>query len=116
MAGQLPDSFVVARKVEETAPWRPWSYVVPYVGRFIAMDKASLRTNPQDPSQRMVDLWFFGRWAPLQKLTVLWDCTGNRTATVVEGAAFEEDGSITGVDWQPIPADDPVRMAACAGA
>jgi hypothetical protein len=116
VSAQLPDHFVVARTVEGQAPWRPWSYVVPNVERFVAIDKSSLRKSPQDPAQRMVDLYFFGRWAPLQKLTVLWDCTGNRTATVVEGAAFAEDGSVTGVDWQPIPADDPVRVAACAEA
>lgn len=116
MAGQLPDGFVVAQTVEETAPWRPWSYLLPYTGRFIAVDQATMRTSPEDPGQRMVDLYFFGRWAPLQKLTVLWDCSGNRTATIGNGAAFDADGKVAGAEWQPIAADDPVRMAACAGA
>jgi hypothetical protein len=114
VSAQLPEGFVVAQTMEEKAPWRPWSYLIPYTGRFIAVDQGMAKTNPNVPGQRIVDLYFFGRWAPLQRLTVLWDCTGNRTATLGEGAEFTESGEIAGVEWQPIPADDPVRAAACA--
>jgi hypothetical protein len=115
MSGQLPDGFVVAQRIDDPDPWRPWTYVIPYTSRFVAVDQGTTRTDPGDPSQRMVDLYFFGRWAPLQKLTVLWDCAGNRTATLGDGATFTEDGQID-ADWQPIAADDPVRAAACTGA
>jgi hypothetical protein len=114
MAGQLPDGFVVAQTMDEDSPWRPWTRVFPYTSRFIAVDQATARTNPEDPAQRMVDLYFFGRWAPLQKLTILWDCAQNRTATLGDEAAFAAAGDLDGIDWQPIAADDPVRAAACA--
>ena len=114
VSAQLPETFVVAQTVEETAPWRPWTYLAPYVSRFVAVDQGTARTNARVPDQRIVDLYFFGRWAPLQRVTVLWDCAGNRTATLGEGTEFGEDGQVAGADWQPIAADDPILRAACA--
>lgn len=111
---QLPETFVVAQRIDEESPLRPWTYVMPFTSRFVAVDTGSLRTNPQVPDQRMIDLYFFGRWAPLQRVTVLWDCAGNRTATLGEGTEFGEDGQVAGADWQPIAADDPILRAACA--
>jgi hypothetical protein len=69
VAGQLPETFVVAQTYDERAALRPWTFLVSYTSRFVAVDRGSTRTNPQLPDQRMVDLYFFGRWAPVQKLT-----------------------------------------------
>jgi hypothetical protein len=113
---QLPETFVVAQTVEERAPWRPWTYVRPYVTRFVAVDQGTARTHPEVPGQRMVDLYFFGRWTPLRQVTVLWDCPGRRTAALGEGTEFGADGQVAGADWQPIAADDPLFVAACAEA
>jgi hypothetical protein len=114
ISGQLPETFVVAQRLDERSPLRPWTYILPYTSRFVAIDRGSLRTNPQVPDHRMVDLYFFGRWAPNQRLTVLWDCARNRTAALGEGAVFDEDGQVANASWQPVPPDDPVFVAACA--
>jgi len=114
VSGQLPDTFVVAQTMDEKSPLRPWTYLLPYTSRFVAVDQGTAKTHPEVPEQRIVDLYFFGRWAPLQRLTVLWDCSGARTATLGEGAEFMADGQVANVDWQPIRADDPVFRAACA--
>jgi hypothetical protein len=116
VAGQLPETFVVAQTYDERAALRPWTFLVSYTSRFVAVDRSSTRTNPQVPDQRMVDLYFFGRWAPVQKLTVLWDCAGHRTAALGADAAFDATGEVANADWQPIPPDDPVLRAACAEA
>lgn len=116
ISAQLPDGLVVAETMDEKSPLRPWTYLVPYTSRFVAVDRGLAKTHPDVPGQRIVDLYFFGRWAPLQRLTVLWDCAGARTAALGEGAEFMADGQVANVEWQPIPADDPVFLTACAEA
>lgn len=111
--GQLPEGMEVAQTVESQAPWRPWTYVVPYVERFAVVDTASTRLNPAVPGQRIVDIYFFGRWAPVNRVTALLDCEGNRRAPLVEGASFDDSGQISGAAWNTVPADDPVLRVGC---
>ena len=61
----LPAEFQVIETVESRAAWRPWTYVAPFTGRFVALDSASVRSSAALPDQRLADLWFFGRWAPV---------------------------------------------------
>ncbi|GAD57223.1 hypothetical protein [Limimaricola cinnabarinus] len=112
----LPEGIVVADKVEERAAFRPWTYLVPYVDRFVAVDRTSLRTNPDRPDERIATMYFFGRWAPLRRVPVAFDCAGNRRAALVEGADIGTDGAIEGADWTQAPPDDPLLLVACAGA
>ena len=48
----MPEGMEVATAVEERAFYRPWTYLVPYTSRFIAVDTASVRTNDALPGQR----------------------------------------------------------------
>ena len=116
VSAQLPESFVVAQTVEESSFLRPWTYLAPYISRFVAVDRGTAKTHPDAPGQRIVDLHFFGRWTPYRRVGVLWDCTGHRTAALGEGVEFGEGGAVAGVDWQPIAPDDPVFVAACTEA
>lgn len=111
----LPENFVVARAIEDRAIFRPWTYIVPYRSRFIAVDQGSVRSNASAPGQRIVDLYFFGRWSPVFNVPALFDCRGNRTANLIDGAEFGPDGNVANAVWEPIPSDDPVLLAACAG-
>jgi hypothetical protein len=115
VSGQLPEGFTVAETVEESAVYRPWTYLVPLTSRFIAVDHAGARTNPDFPGQRIVDLYFFGRWQPVQSIPVLFDCDGNRSVVLAEGTEFGSDGAIANPAWEDMPSDDPVLRAACAG-
>ncbi|TNF60251.1 MAG: hypothetical protein EP307_08960 [Rhodobacteraceae bacterium] len=105
---------VVATTLESRAPWRPWTYVVPYVERFVAVDGASLRTNPVIPGQRMVDLYSFGRWVPVSKVTVILDCEDSRRALLDADASFDAEGKVLGIDWIDVAEDDPVLRTGCA--
>lgn len=116
MSSQLPEGFVVAQTVQEQSALRPWSYVVPYTGRFIAIDLGTMKTHPDLPDQRITELWFFGRWAPLHRVPVLWDCADARRARLGEGVDFAADGTVKNATWEPVAPDDPVLRAACAGA
>lgn len=111
----LPEGLEIAIKVEEQSWLRPWTQIWPYTKRFVAVDQATIRNNAAVPDQKIAELYFFGRWAPLNKVPVLVDCAGSRSAVLIDGADFSADGTIADADWRPMPADDPVMKALCGG-
>jgi hypothetical protein len=111
----LPDTMVVAQSVEEATFWRPWTYLAPLTTRFVAIDSASLRTHPGQPGQRIVDLTFYGRWARIARVPVLFDCAEARRADIADGVEFGADGAVVGATWVEVAQDDPVLRTACEG-
>lgn len=109
----LPQGFVVAQTIEESAAYRPWTYIKPYVTRFVAVDQATTRTHPDHPDQRIVDLVFYGRWARTAKAPVLFDCASNKRADIVDGVEFGADGSVANANWLMVPEGDPIIATAC---
>jgi len=112
----MPEGMVVAQEVEDRAFYRPWTYVKPFVSRFVAVDQATARTHPAHPDQKIVDLVFYGRWARTAKVPMLFDCAGARRADIVDGVEFGDDGAVLNADWRSLEQDDPVLRAACAEA
>jgi hypothetical protein len=109
----LPEGLTVAQTVENRSFYRPWTYARPYVERFVAVDAASVRENPDFPGQRMVDLYFYGRWSPVNKLPVLLDCATARRASLADGVEFDGSGAVANADWVSVPVDDPVLRTGC---
>ena len=114
-AEQLPEGLQVAMTVEEQSWFRPWTQIWPYTKRFVAVDKATARTNENQPGQRLVDLYFFGRWSPVNQAPMLFDCIENRAALLIDGAQFASDGSVENAAWEPRAPDDPILLLACEG-
>ncbi|MBW4708193.1 hypothetical protein KX928_10395 [Roseobacter sp. YSTF-M11] len=112
----MPNGMVVAQAMEEQAFYRPWTYARPFVSRFVAVDRASQRTHPARPDQRIVDLVFYGRWTRTAKVPMLFDCAGARRADVVDGIDFGTDGEVLNAEWRSLQHNDPVLKAACEGA
>lgn len=112
-AGRLPEGVVVAMTVEEQSWLRPWTQLKPYMKRFVAVDHATMRSHESRPQERLVDLYFFGRWSPVSKAPVLFDCDGGRSALLIDGASFGEDGAVENADWQPAASSDPVLRVVC---
>lgn len=109
----MPQGFEVAQTIEEKAFYRPWTYAKPFVSRFVAVDLAGLRTHPDQPDQRIVDLVFYGRWARTAKVPMLFDCAGGRRADIADGVAFGSDGAVLDAAWHTGPDDDDIVNAAC---
>lgn len=109
----LPDSAVVALTHENRAPWRPWTYVRPYVDRFIVVDGASTRTNEAAPGQRMVDLVVFARWNAPTRVRAVFDCRDGRRADIGPGVTLGEGGTLEGATWYDTDLNHPVARAAC---
>ncbi|KPA23371.1 hypothetical protein shim_04380 [Shimia sp. SK013] len=112
-AEAMPEGFEVVQTVENKALYRPWTYVAPYIERFVALDTASVQTNTALPEQRLANAYFYGRWAPLNRLIVLGDCALNRRAAITDTIDFSATGAIEGADWVTVPADDPLLTALC---
>lgn len=112
-ANALPDGMTVAVTGTEQSWVRPWTQAWPYTERFIAVDTGNARRNDNIPGQVLTDIYFFGRWSPVSKAPMLFDCTGQRSALLIDGAAFAEDGSVSDADWQPLPPGDPLLGTAC---
>lgn len=110
-----PDGVVIAWHNAESAPWRPWSYLVPVVTRFKAVDTRTTQRHPNFPDQRIVDILLAGRWQSSAVVKAIFDCAAYRRADLV-GSSVEigQDGGITGADWIDLPSEDPVLNAACS--
>ncbi|MET1411723.1 hypothetical protein ABVF61_05615 [Roseibium sp. HPY-6] len=109
----LPDGIVVAQTIENTAIYRPWTYVEPFVERFVAVDVRSIRSHPDRPDEKLGETYFFGRWSPVSKINVIADCAGNRRAALTDGISFESDGAVTGAEWVKVPSGDPIVSTIC---
>ncbi len=109
----LPDGMRVALTVDEQSWLRPWTQAWPYTERFVAVDAGNARRNDAQPGQVLTDIYFFGRWSPVNRAPMLFDCTGARAALLIDGAAFGQDGAVADADWQTLPSDDPLLSTAC---
>lgn len=109
----LPDDMIVVQTVNSRAPYRPWTYAVPFVDRFAAADTATMRRHPAQPDMRLADVYFFGRWAAANVVPVLADCKHRKRAALTNGISFETDGRVEGVDWIEVTADDPLVATIC---
>ena len=111
--GQLPERLTIVQEVENRAFYRPWTYAVPFVVRFAAIDAGSVRTNESVLDERLVDLYFFGRWAPVSKIPVAVNCAENARANLADGAEFADDGRLLNASWIKLNTTDPVIEATC---
>ncbi|TDT75117.1 hypothetical protein BDE40_1843 [Litoreibacter halocynthiae] len=112
-SANMPQGMVVAHAIEEKAFYRPWTYIKPFVARFVAVDQVSVRTHPAQPDQRIVDLVFYGRWSRTAKVPMLFDCANGKRADVEDGIEFGADGDVLNAQWRSVAEDDPVLKAAC---
>lgn len=109
----LPEGVEVATAVSDRQVYRPWTYLFPLTDRFIAVDTAGARTNPELPGQKLVDVYVMGRWSPNQRLSVVVDCETGRRAELVEGVEMDASGRLPDAAWRSVEADDPLVATAC---
>ena len=112
-ADSLPEGLEIAVTVDEQSWFRPWTQLWPYTKRFVAVDTGTARVNENLPDQKLADLYFFGRWSPINQAPVLFDCANARSALLIDGAEFAADGTVPDADWQSMPADDPILKLVC---
>lgn len=99
VTGYLSDGVVVAASETTRSPIEPWTYVVPRVERFAAVDLEGLRRNPEHPDLVLADVWFFARFQDNTQHVFLFDCAAGRMAAPPAELNFDETGAPEGVDW-----------------
>ena len=112
-AERLPDDVQIAMTVDEQSWLRPWTQVWPYTKRFVAVDTGTARTNDNVPDQTIADLYFFGRWSPVNQAPMIFDCAAGRSALLIDGATFAANGEVADADWQQMPGDGPILKLVC---
>ena len=112
-AESLPEGVEIAKTVKEQSWYRPWTQVWPYTKRFLAVDTGTAKTHENLPDQKLADIYFFGRWSPVHQDPALVDCAEARLATLIDGAEFAADGSVSNADWASVPPDDPILKLVC---
>lgn len=109
----LPAGFEVVSTAEHSALYSPWTYVVPYVDRFAAVDVDGVQRNPAQPDLRLSRVIVFARWSPIQVRPAVFDCAQGRSALLDPEAVFNEDGTIRVARWDQTGEADPATRAIC---
>lgn len=109
----LPEGLVVAEAIPERSLYRPWTYAMPMISRFAAVDIATQQSHPDQPDHLLADVYFFGRWAPINMVPVLFDCAAGRRAAVPPGAVFSSSGQVAGLQWAAPAKDDGLLTTIC---
>ncbi|MFU8825005.1 hypothetical protein [Yoonia sp.] len=109
----LPSGYEVISTGDYSAPFSPWTYVLPYVNRFAAVDVAGVQRNANLPDLRLTNVVFFMRWQPVQMRTAVFDCAQGRSALIDGDVVFQDDGSIRVPRWDQTGPDDPATALVC---
>lgn len=113
VSAALPAQFVVANAETATSPLRPWTFAVPVVNRFTALDGSKLARHPERDDLVVAPVFGFARWQNPQTALMVFDCVGKRRVAVTEGMAIDANGTLTGAEWLVLENPDGLQQAAC---
>jgi len=109
----LPAGFAVANEESGSSPLRPWTYVVPLVNRFTALDGTKRANHPERPELIVAPVFGFARWQNPQNALMVFDCAGKRRVPVTDGMQIDANGTLTGAEWLVLETADGLQEAAC---
>ena len=95
----LPPEVKLVKAYTESRPWAPWTYVVPRVNRFVAVDTAKNRANPKLPAFVLIETLLVKRDEGSVKIQQMVDCGGNRFTDLSTNPIFGKDGLPQNVQW-----------------
>jgi hypothetical protein len=104
----------LAAESGERVFYRPWTYLWPQVTRMIAVDLSRTQVHPDQPNLVLTQIVLIGRWQPVRVAGAVFDCAANARADLSEGAVFNADGSIDGIEWRTLEEGDAVLRTVCA--
>ena len=107
----LPPGMEVVRTFDNPSMLQPWTYLVPRVGRFVALDRNSIEANTKAPRFRKATVFLFARYYPVQDLTQIYDCEGNRRIDLVPGELIDPT-TLPDAAWEAL-SDDPIAAKVC---
>ena len=111
---ELPSTVRVVETRTYTAPWQPWTYVIPRVDRFLAVDTADFRQHPDLPGYILTKSFRVKRNDATMIVQHLFDCKQGRRADLTPQTTFTDDGLPENPVWYDMTATDPLLAAICA--
>ena len=113
-AAALPPQIEVADSHTTQTLLQPWTYLVPRTSRFAAIDRASIKRNPNAAGYVLAEVILVTRYMPTAKILQIFDCEQPRRADVSASTEFDPTtGLPKNPVWQPLEADDRMRAIAC---
>lgn len=109
----LPTGVEVIRTAEETAAWRPWSYIYPQTMRFIAADIQNAAQNQLNKQIYLVDLYFFERRMSARRMPQVVDCGNGMRADFSDSLIIPAAGQASGSEWIKLDSDDKLLQLLC---
>lgn len=112
-SGLLPEGVKVVRTIEQTAPWRPWSYLYPQTLRFIAADIKNAAPNQINPDVILVGLYFFERRMSAKLVPQVVHCKEAARADFTDSLHIPVQGEPLAADWHKLSQNDPLLALVC---
>lgn len=109
----LPAGVKVVRTVEETAAWRPWSYLYPQTMRFLAADIENAARNQRNPEVYLVDLYIFERRMSARRIPQVVHCGKQARADFTDSLEIPMPGAELGAEWFPLDSSDLLYQYLC---
>ncbi|MCC5824682.1 hypothetical protein [Alkalimonas sp.] len=107
----LPAGVEVVRSSEQTAFWRPWSYVFPQTLRFVAADFNRADVNQINPELVRLPLYFFERRMSAIAVTTIIHCGQLARADEHAQLQLPAPGEQVANDWYRLEPTDPLLRA-----
>lgn len=111
---ELPGHIEVLETYGHAAPWKPWTYAIPEVNRFAALDTSRIRRNESLPGYVLAEFILVTRRSPTATMQLLFDCQGARQTDVVPSKGFDAEGLPQDQDWVAVETDSTLFKAVCA--
>lgn len=107
------DDIVVISTAQGTSLVQPLSFIVPRTDRFLAFDKASIKTHDALPGIRMGTMFQAQKDGPTTEILQIFDCINARRADWSGAMPLDADSLATKAKWFEIPSGNPLYQAAC---
>ncbi|MEM1286056.1 MAG: hypothetical protein ACFB01_04860 [Cohaesibacteraceae bacterium] len=109
----LPEEIEIVETFDYSVPYQPWTYLIPRVNRFVAIDHTSARTNDGVEDLVLIDVILMERFSPTFKATNFVNCDAGERLLVGDDIEMDETGMPLSSDWSAVGLDDPLIKAVC---
>ena len=111
--GSLPENVVVAQTYDTRQILQPWTYIVPKVEHYSAIDLNTIKTNNRSPGYKLVEVLLVSRFANTGSSRQMLNCNEQKRAFIETSTKFSDDGLPENINWNDIKRDDPLFIKVC---
>lgn len=112
----LPADVIVVRHVEETAVWRPWTFVYPQTVRFIAVKVGEGSVNQINRDLVLADVFLFERRMAARQIPQVFHCGARARTNLTDDLQLPEPGDALDDHWIALEPTDELLLTVCNSA